>query len=51
MLCSRANGVLPGYQNQRIGSKLITQGFEESRSKGYDLVVALGHVARAKLIN
>lgn len=37
--------VLPEYQKQGIGSKLITYGLEESRSKGYDLVVVLGHTS------
>jgi putative acetyltransferase len=35
--------VLPEYQRRGIGSRLVTQGLEESRSKGYDLVVVLGH--------
>jgi len=37
--------VLPEYQKQGIGSRLVTQGLEEGRSKGYDLVVVLGHVS------
>ena len=37
--------VLPEHQKQGIGSRLVTQGLEESRKKGYDLVVVLGHVS------
>lgn len=35
--------VLPEYQNQGIGSKLVENGLEESRRKGYPAVVVLGH--------
>ena len=35
--------VLPGYQKQGIGSKLVDNGLEESRRKGYPAVVVLGH--------
>lgn len=37
--------VLPEYQKQGVGSRLVTQGLEESRSKGYDLVVVLGYAS------
>jgi putative acetyltransferase len=35
--------VLPEYQKQGIGSKLVDNGLEESRRKGYPAVVVLGH--------
>ena len=35
--------VLPEYQKQGIGSKLVEKGIEESRRKGYPAVVVLGH--------
>ncbi len=35
--------VLPEYQKQGIGSKLVENGLEESRRKGYPAVVVLGH--------
>jgi putative acetyltransferase len=34
--------VLPDYQNRGIGSHLVTHGLDESRKRGYDLVVVLG---------
>jgi len=37
--------VLPEYQKQGIDSRLVMQGLEESRNKGYDLVVVLDHVS------
>lgn len=37
--------VLSEYQKQGIGSRLVTQGLKESRNKGYDLVVVLGHAS------
>jgi putative acetyltransferase len=35
--------VLPEFQNQGIGSKLIRDGLEACRRAGYDVVVVLGH--------
>ena len=35
--------VLPEYQSQGIGSKLVDNGLKESRCKGYPAVVVLGH--------
>jgi len=35
-------GVLPEFQKQGIGSKLIMQGLKDCRQSGYDLVVVLG---------
>ena len=35
-------GVLPEFQRQGIGSKLIVQGLQDCRQSGYDLVVVLG---------
>jgi putative acetyltransferase len=35
--------VLPEYQNQGIGSKLIRYGLEKCREKGCQLVIVLGH--------
>jgi putative acetyltransferase len=35
--------VLPEYQNQGIGSKLVEMGLDECRRKGYPAVVVLGH--------
>jgi putative acetyltransferase len=36
--------VLPGFQNQGIGSRLIRDGLIACRAAGYDVVVVLGHV-------
>jgi putative acetyltransferase len=36
--------VLPEYQRRGIGSSLVTEGLEECRKKGYDVVVVLGDV-------
>jgi putative acetyltransferase len=35
--------VLPEYQNQSIGSQLVTQGLKECQRLGHDVVVVLGH--------
>lgn len=35
--------VLPEYQKQGIGRKLITYGLEQARECGYDSVIVLGH--------
>jgi putative acetyltransferase len=35
--------VLPEFQNQGIGSKLVRDGLEACKQKGYDAVVVLGH--------
>lgn len=35
--------VLPTYQRQGIGSKLVRRGLEECRNQKYDLVFVLGH--------
>lgn len=35
--------VLPEYQNQGIGGKLIRYGLEKCREKGYQSVIVLGH--------
>lgn len=35
-------GVLPGYQGQGIGSKLVSEGLAGCRSRGCDAVVLLG---------
>ncbi|MBI4316809.1 MAG: N-acetyltransferase [Chloroflexi bacterium] len=35
-------GVLPAFQKQGIGSKLIEQGLRDCRRSGYDWVVVLG---------
>ena len=35
--------VLPAFQNQGIGSKLVKQGLETCKNKGYEAVVVLGH--------
>ena len=35
--------ILPEFQNQGIGSKLIRDGLEACRCAGYDAVVVLGH--------
>lgn len=35
--------VLPQYQEQGIGSKLVEKGLEESHRQGYPAVVVLGH--------
>lgn len=35
--------VLPGYQNQGIGSQLVREGLKECRRLGHDIVVVLGH--------
>ena len=36
--------VLPEFQNQGIGSKLVRAGLEACRRHGYDVVVVLGHL-------
>jgi putative acetyltransferase len=36
--------VLPEFQNQGIGSRLIRDGLIACRAAGYDVVVVLGHV-------
>jgi putative acetyltransferase len=35
--------VLPEFQNQGIGSRLVRDGLEACKQKGYDSVVVLGH--------
>ena len=35
--------VLPGYQNQGVGSKLILHGLEKARRLLFDSVIVLGH--------
>jgi putative acetyltransferase len=35
--------VLPEFQNQGIGSKLVREGLEACKRAGYDVVVVLGH--------
>jgi putative acetyltransferase len=35
--------VLPQFQNQGIGSRLVKAGLEECRQAGYEAVVVLGH--------
>jgi len=35
--------VLPGYQNQGIGSRLVETGLDECRRAGFTLAVVLGH--------
>lgn len=35
--------VLPEFQNQGIGSRLVRDGLEACKRKGYDAVVVLGH--------
>ena len=35
--------VLPAYQSQGIGSRLVMEGLRESQRLGYDVVVVLGH--------
>jgi len=35
--------VLPGYQQQGIGSQLIQKGLQRAKACGYDSVVVLGH--------
>lgn len=35
--------VLPEFQNQSIGSRLVRRGLEESLSMGHEVVVVLGH--------
>ena len=35
--------VLPEYQNQGIGSRLVRYGLEKSGEKGYQSVIVLGH--------
>jgi putative acetyltransferase len=35
--------VLPEFQNQGIGTKLIEKGIEEARKRGYSIVTVLGH--------
>ena len=36
--------VLPEFQNHGIGTKLIERGLEESRKKGYSIVMVLGNL-------
>jgi len=36
--------VLPEFQNQEIGSRLVRDGLVACRDAGYDVVVVLGHV-------
>jgi putative acetyltransferase len=35
--------VLPAYQRQGVGSRLVREGLRECRRIGYDVVVVLGH--------
>jgi putative acetyltransferase len=35
--------VLPGYQNQTIGTQLVWEGLKECLRLGYDIVVVVGH--------
>jgi predicted N-acetyltransferase YhbS len=35
--------VLPTYQNQGIGAKLIKEGLKKARKLGFDSVIVLGH--------
>jgi putative acetyltransferase len=35
--------VLPGWQGQGVGSKLVQRGLEECRGVGYQSVIVLGH--------
>lgn len=35
--------VLPAFQNQVIGSKLVKRGLEECKRLGYKIVVVIGH--------
>jgi len=35
--------VLPEYQNQGVGGKLVKYGLEKCREKGYQSVIVLGH--------
>jgi putative acetyltransferase len=37
--------VLPGFQNQGIGSRLVRAGLNYVRGLGYNLVIVLGHSA------
>ena len=37
--------VLPEFQRQGIGSKLVTAGLEACRANGHDVVFVLGHTA------
>ena len=37
--------VLPAYQRQGIGSKMVRAGLEECRRLGHEIVVVLGHPA------
>ena len=37
--------VLPEYQKQGIGSRLVKQGLEECRRLGHEIVIVLGHPA------
>jgi putative acetyltransferase len=37
--------VLPEYQNQGIGSRLVREGLVACRAAGFDIVVVLGHVS------
>jgi putative acetyltransferase len=36
--------VLPEFQNRGVGSRLVREGLEVCRQKGYDAAVVLGHV-------
>ena len=35
--------VLPEYQNQKIGSRLVEEGLRLARERGFDSVVVVGH--------
>lgn len=35
--------VLPEYQNQGIGSKLVEEGIIECRNKGHSIIILVGH--------
>jgi putative acetyltransferase len=37
--------VLPEFQNRGIGSRLVREGLEVCRQRGYEVVVVLGHIA------
>jgi putative acetyltransferase len=37
--------VLPDYQKQCIGSRLVRHGLDECKRLGYSIVIVLGHVA------
>jgi putative acetyltransferase len=36
--------VLPEYQNQGIGSRLVRDGLAACKKAGFDIVVVLGHI-------